>query len=134
MTIPSHCEFLVLLPGWAARQSRPTRFWDDALKGGMTKNIGIEGEVQLIFLIPWYTLSDDQAAFFEGNLHENLRHITPYSPYGERRSQRQTLPDDVLYRLDYGTYAQVHLTHTRIAPETVPGVHVLVSSKRLLIG
>jgi hypothetical protein len=88
----------------------------------MTENIGIEGKVQLLCLIPWYALSDDRAAFFEGEL---TRELAPHHPlFAKRRTAvaKTDASDDVLYRLDDGTYAQVHLTHTRIAPETVPGV------------
>jgi hypothetical protein len=84
--------------------------------------VGGLSEVKVLFLTPWFALSGDRAKFFETEL---ARELAPHHALYTKRRTAVAITgasDDVLYRLDDGKYAQVHLTHTRTAPETVPGV------------
>jgi hypothetical protein len=74
-------------------------------------------EPSLLFLKPWESISNERAQYFEDEL---TRELAPdHALYGqERRAVGKTgASDDVLYRLHGGTFAQVHLTFVREAPE-----------------
>jgi hypothetical protein len=75
---------------------------------------------QSLFLIPWYALSDDRAAFFEEEL---ARELAPHHSLHNRHFTAEAktgASDDVLYRLDDGTFAQVHLKFTKEPRERPP--------------
>lgn len=74
-----------------------------------------------MFLTPWEVVRGDRAAYFE---HELARELGPDHPIYGRRLQAIAITcerDDVLFQLDDGSIAQVHLTYTPHPPETFPG-------------
>jgi hypothetical protein len=75
----------------------------------------------MLFLKPWEPLvAATSIQFFE---HELLREIAgAHALYGRRVQAiaKNSTCDDVLYRLDDGTFSQVHLTFTS-APPGLPG-------------
>jgi hypothetical protein len=71
------------------------------------------------FLRPWRPLFGDRARFFEQEL---ARELGPDHPLHDRPFVAVAIAgesDDLFFRLDDGTFAQVHLTYTRSPPETV---------------
>ncbi len=81
-----------------------------------------ERGTDLFFLVPWYPLSGTRAEYFEEEL---AREVAPHHPLHGRLFIAVGITgasDDVLFRLDDGTFAQVHLTYTRNPPEGFPNV------------
>jgi len=79
----------------------------------------VQNDSSILFLEPWVALRADSesAKFFE---HEVARELAPsHSLYGRRLRTvaKNSACDDLLFRLDDGTYAEVHLTFTRTPPE-----------------
>ena len=73
----------------------------------------------VLFLRPWKPLSDSGAKFFEAEL---ARELVPHHLLHSHRTCAVAITvesDDVLYRLEDGSFAQVHLTHARNPAETV---------------
>ena len=71
----------------------------------------------ILFLKPWSQLSGSRAKFFEEELQ---RELAPHHALYERPCRAIAITgasDDVLFRLDDDTFAQVHLTFTRNPPE-----------------
>jgi hypothetical protein len=73
----------------------------------------------IVFLKPWRRVTDEQAMFFEGELK---RVLAPHHPLFGRHLAAAAVTcetDDVLFQLDEGVLAQVHLTYA-LHPEA-PG-------------
>jgi hypothetical protein len=71
----------------------------------------------MFFLKPWKPLSHDGAKYFEAEL---ARELAPHHPLHGHQCNAIAITvkcDDVLYRVDDGTFAQVQLTYTRNPPE-----------------
>jgi hypothetical protein len=67
----------------------------------------------VVFLEPWFQLSAESATFFEEEL---TREVAPSHPlYGRKCTAiaKTGASDDVLFSLEDGTFAQVHLTHAQ---------------------
>lgn len=81
--------------------------------------LGVQNDSSTLFSKPWMALRADSesAKFFE---HEVARELAPgHSLYGRRLHTvaKNSTCDDLLFRLDDGTFAEVHLTFTPTPPE-----------------
>jgi hypothetical protein len=75
---------------------------------------------RLLFLKPWKPLSDAGAKVFEDEL---ARELAPHHPLHGHQCYAIAITvecDDVLYRVDDGTFVQVHLNFAK-QPQDIPG-------------
>ncbi|HYL74548.1 MAG TPA: hypothetical protein VEU96_10105 [Bryobacteraceae bacterium] len=70
-----------------------------------------------LFLKPWEPLYGDRAKYFEQELARELPEHHPLCSKRYTALAKTEVSDDILYCLDDGTYAQVHLTFTKGPPE-----------------
>lgn len=71
----------------------------------------------LLFLKPWKALSEAGAKVYEDELARELAVHRPLYGHQFYAVAITVESDDVLYRLDDGTFAQVHLTFMKESPE-----------------